>query len=261
MALDRTRYELEIEDRFSGRSLNEGLWIPHYLPHWSSREASAARYHLAADGLHLRIDADQEPWCPEFDGWLRVSSLQTGIFAGPLGSDIGQHRFRKELRVREEQESRMLCVRRLGLFEARVRAIADPNAMVALWMIGYEDRPERSGEICVFEIFGRDVQPQQVRVGMGIRRFGDPELTTDFARETLAIDAREPHTYAAEWTADQVAFHVDDQLVRTVVQSPTYPMQLMLDIYEFADGPQLRDPADRYPKEFVVEAVRVYRPK
>jgi len=261
MALDRTQYQLEIEDRFDGGVLNEGLWIPHYLPQWSSREASAARYHLAGDGLHLRIDADQEPWCPEFDGFLRVSSLQTGVFAGPLGSSVGQHRFRKELRVREEQENQALCVRRLGIFEARARAVADPNAMVALWMIGYEDRPERSGEICIFEIFGRDVQPQQALVGLGIRHLGDPELTTDFAAAPLAIDAREPHLYTAEWTPDHVTFYVDDSPVRTVAQSPAYPMQLMLDIYEFADGPQLRDPPERYPKEFVVEAVRVYRPK
>ena len=37
-------------------------------------------------GLRLLIEADQEPWCPEFDGEVRVSSLQTGVFAGPVGS-------------------------------------------------------------------------------------------------------------------------------------------------------------------------------
>ena len=31
--------------------------------------------------------------------------------------------------------------------------------MVALWLIGYEDEPDRSGEICVCEIFGRDAAP------------------------------------------------------------------------------------------------------
>jgi hypothetical protein len=40
-------------------------------------------------------------------------------------------------------------------------------------------------------------------------------------------------------------------------------MQLMLGIYERPrqeDGAIVRDPADRYPKEFVVDYVRVYQP-
>ena len=35
---------------FSGDSLDPGLWIPHYLPHWSTRERSAARYEIAEIG-------------------------------------------------------------------------------------------------------------------------------------------------------------------------------------------------------------------
>lgn len=40
-------------------------------------------------------------------------------------------------------------------------------------------------------------------------------------------------------------------------QSPAYPMQLMLDIYEFPpDGGARRGP---YPKAFVIDSVRGYR--
>ena len=92
--LDRRGYVLEIEDTFQQPTLDERLWIPHYLPHWSSREASAARYEVGGGLLRLKIEADQEPWNRDIDGELRVSSLQTGVFAGPVGSDIGQHRFR-----------------------------------------------------------------------------------------------------------------------------------------------------------------------
>jgi hypothetical protein len=46
-----------------------------------------------------------------------------------------------------------------------------------------------------------------------------------------------------------------------VYQSPSYSMQFMLGIYEFADGPALRSPADRYPKEFVIDWFRGYRPR
>src|SRR5262245_59648534 len=165
---DRPGYVLAFEDTFSGTALDRGKWIPHYLPHWSSREASAARYSIANEtGLRLRIDADQQPWCPEWDGFLRVSSLQTGAFAGPLGSHVGRHRFSDELVVREVQPPESLFLPAFGLIECRARAIADPANMVALWMIGYEDRPERSAEICIFEIFGRDVRSDATTVGMG----------------------------------------------------------------------------------------------
>jgi hypothetical protein len=149
---------------------------------------------------------------------------------------------------------------RYGLFELQARALDDPANMVALWMIGYEDRPSRSAEICICEIFGRDVGPGEARVGMGVHPFGDPTITDEFAAERVAIDARESHTYAAEWTPTDVAFYVDERLIKVVHQSPSYPMQFMLDIFEFAEGPDLPSPLESYPKTFVVEGFRGYRP-
>ncbi|HXG40059.1 MAG TPA: glycoside hydrolase family 16 protein [Candidatus Limnocylindrales bacterium] len=258
--LDRSGYELEVADEFDRPRLDDRLWFPHYLPQWSSRAASAARYAIRDGALHLQITADQEPWCPEFDGALRVSSLQTGLFAGPLGSPIGQHRFRPDLVVREEQPALRLYTPQYGLIEARARATDDPDAMVALWLIGYEDEPDRSAEICVFEIFGRDVGEAEVAVGMGVHPFGDPSLADDFSRIRLPIDARAFHVYSAEWTPGGVAFYVDGHLVRAVNQSPAYPMQVMLGIYELTDDLGRRATPGRYPKELVVDWFRAYRP-
>ena len=257
--LTRDGYRLEVEDDFSSSSLNTALWVPHYLPHWSSRAASAARYGLVGGMLQLRIDADQAPWCPEYDGWLRVSSLQTGVFAGPVGSDVGQHRFRDEMVVREAQENVSLYTPLHGLFEIRMTAIADPANMVALWMIGYEDEPDRSGEILIVEIFGRDVREGSAGVGMGVRTHHDPALVDAFSLERLDIDVREFHEYAAEWTGEYVAIYVDERLVKVVPQSPTYPMQFMLGVYEFADGPGPASPPSRYPKTFAVDWFRGWR--
>ena len=258
--LRRDGYTLAIDEDFSGSELDSALWIPYYLPQWSSRAAAAARYAVRDHTLRLLIEADQAPWCPEFDGWLRVSSLQTGVFAGPLGSGIGQHRYRKGLVVREEQPSAALFTPQYGLFELHARALDDPSNMVAFWMIGYEDVPHRAAEICVLEIFGRDVRDDHVSIGMGLRSFGDDQIRDDFTRVTLAIDARDSHSYAAEWTETYVAFYVDERLVKVVRQSPAYPMQFMLGIYELADEPALRSPNERYPKEFVVERFQAYAP-
>jgi Glycosyl hydrolases family 16 len=250
-------YELEFEDIFDGQTLDRARWLPWYLPQWSSREAAAARYRLGDGVLRLRIEADQPPWCPEFDGQTRVSSLQTGVFAGPVGSTVGQSRFKPDLVVRQAQQAARLYTPRYGLFELRAKALDDPGCMVALWMIGYEDRPERSAEICICEIFGRNVTAAGVGVGMGLHPFGDPGIRDEFSVVPLAMDPAEFHVYAAEWTPGHVAFFVDHRLVKLVEQSPGYPMQVMLGVYEFPDDGQ---PARPYPKEFVVDYVRGYRP-
>ncbi|WP_198295465.1 glycoside hydrolase family 16 protein [Diaminobutyricimonas sp. LJ205] len=256
MRLDRSGYELEFADDFDGIDLDRTKWIPHYLPQWASRERSAARYSVGDGMLRLRIDADQQPWSPEHNGPLRVSNLQTGVFSGPVGSSIGQHHFAPGLTVTEEQAAQRLYTPQYGLIEARVAAIADSRSMVALWMIGLEEEPQRSAEICVFEIFGTDVGVHETVVGMGVHPFGDPTIEDEFLKVPVPIDAREFHTYSAEWTPAGVTFFVDGDSVASVAQSPAYPMQLMLDIYEFEAGAN-----DAYPKEFLVDWVRGYRPR
>ena len=250
---------LEFEDNFDRDSLDDRRWLPYYLPHWSSRELAAARYDVGGGCLRLRIEEDQRPWCPDLDGEVRVSSLQTGMFAGPRGSTIGQHRFKREAVVTEEQQNVRLYTPQYGVFEVRLKALDDPRCMVALWMIGYEDEPSRSAEICVCEIFGRDVGSGEASVGMGVHPFGDPDIVDDFAAEAVPIDARDFHVYAAVWTPDGVTFSVDGERVRAVDQSPAYPMQLMLGIYEFPAEPGAAAPATAYPKELVVDYVRGYR--
>jgi hypothetical protein len=255
--VSEARYELEFEDTFDGDELDRGRWVPHYLPHWSGRERSAALYEVGGGRLRLLIEADQKPWCPELDGEIRVSSLQTGVFAGPVGSEVGQHRFSPEVVVREAQENVRLYTPLYGRIEMRARATDYPRCLAALWMIGYEDEPERSAEICVCEIFGRDVGADRTAVGMGVHPLGDPRITDEFAAEVVPIDAREFHVYAAGWAPERVGFSVDGERVKTVGQPPSYPMQLTLNLYEFpAEHGERTGP---YPKQFVVDCVRGYR--
>ena len=253
----REGYVLDFEDHFDGEELDRSRWLPLYLPQWSSSIASAARYELADGALHLLIEAEQAPWCPQLDGATRVSSLQTGVYAGPVGSSIGQHRFHPDAVVREPQQDVRLYTPRYGVFVLRAKALADPRCMASLWMIGYEDSPERSAEICVFEIFGKNVDEGSAAIGMGVRPFSDPSITNDFEEVRLSIDVRDFHDYAVQWTPERVTFFVDGSPIRTVEQSPAYPMQFMLGIYEF-DEP---DPvATAYPKRFTVDSFSAYRP-
>jgi beta-glucanase (GH16 family) len=125
--------------------------------------------------------------------------------------------------------------------------------------VGFEESPEESGEICVAEIFGEAVGPQRSRVRIGVKAHHDPGLTTDMEEVELPIDAADWHTYTAEWNTERIHFHVDDERVRTVEQRIGYPLQLMVDLFEFPQGPE-RDAA-AYPKVAEVRAVRGYRPR
>lgn len=95
---------MSFRDDFRTGSLDRSVWLPHYLPAWSSRAQTAASYELTADGLRLRIPTDGGLWCAdEHDTPLRVSGIQSGNHSGPVGSTTGQQRFRNDLGVREHQ--------------------------------------------------------------------------------------------------------------------------------------------------------------
>jgi hypothetical protein len=127
-------------------------------------------------------------------------------------------------------------------------------------MIGFEDAPERSGEICICEVFGREMSAGSARVGMGTHPWADPALSDAFELLPLDIDPRQSHWFAAVWTPGRVVFFVDEEPVKVVEQAPSYPMQFMLSLYEFGDGPEPVSPRGAYPKIAVVEAFRGWRP-
>lgn len=251
------RYSLAFEDDFEGSALDEARWLSHYLPHWSSLAQSRARYEVADSCLVLRIDPDQEPWCPEFDGVTRVSHVQTGHRSGPLGSSEGQHRFKPGLVVREAVPPVQHYLPHRGALEMRARADLAADGVAALWLIGWEEQPEDSGEITVMEVFGRSLGAQGARLGHGIKAVTDSRLVTDFAEPLVPFDVADWHVYAAEWTPAGVTFLLDGQLLRHVAQSPDYPMQLMLDV--FALGGAEARPQDR-PNTLTVDWVRGHAP-
>ena len=256
--LDRSRYVLMVDERFTQSALDSSRWVPHYLPPWSSPERSEARYALGPNGLTLRIDHDQEAWSPEFNGELRVSNLQSGARSGPVGSTSGQHHFREGLLVRTAQLDQRLWLPHYGLIEVHLQPSTHPRALTALWLIGFEHVPEQSGELCVVEIFGRDIRPDgSALVGVGIHPFGDPALYDDFAQIETAGDVRAGRTYSVEWMPGAARFYIDDMLMAETDQSPDYPLQLMLNLYELPD--QTPRDANDYPLTAGVSYVREWQ--
>lgn len=251
-------YKLVFNEEFNSSKLNTDNWIPFYLPQWSSREKSKPYYEIKDGFLSLQILEYQKPWCPEFNGKVKCSSIQTGVFAGKLGSDIGQHKFfNPQCVVREEQESEQKYVPQYGYFEMRARLAATKSDVAAFWMIGFEDSQERSAEICIVEIKGWNIKKHKAKIGMGIHKFNDPKLTEDFSENEYKIDVTEFHIYAVEWTKEKIVFSIDHVKVKEIDQSPDYPMQFMLGIYEIPEKISV-NAIKTYPKEFIVDYVRGY---
>jgi hypothetical protein len=242
------------EDDFDGPDLDTSVWLPHYLPAWSSRAASAATYSVEHSCLHLTIPADQGLWCAgDHEPPMRVSGIQSGSFSGPVGSAVGQQPYREGLTVQEEQPEFWGWTPEGGLVEMRARAVLTPRSMVAFWMVGLEDQPERSAEICVAEIFGNAVEPgRSAAVGMGLHKFRDPAVSEDFEAVRLPLDVTEFHDYAVDWSAEQVDFLVDGAPVRWCPRPPSYPMQLMIAVFDF---PEPGDAVETDPA-LVVDHVR-----
>jgi len=253
--LDRSKYTLEFEDNFSTLDLDLTKWFPYYLPQWKSRESAKAFYRLDGNHLNLTIEEDQKPWAPEHNGEIRVSNFQTGVFAGPVGSPIGQHRFKDDLLVQEEQETLAHYTPTFGLIELRAKAIRDPECLVAFWMIGFENDPADSAEICIMEIFSKEINNDGALVGVGVKSHHDPRTTEDFSKVSVNIDVCDWHTYSVEWGPETIAFYLDGICIKTVHQSIKYAMQLMLNIYEFSRN----SGSGSYPKEFAVDWVRGHR--
>lgn len=255
---EKPGYVLEFDEDFQSDTLDTSRWVPYYLPQWSSRNNSRPRYVIRNGHLVLSIDKEQQPWCPEFNGDVKCSSIQTGLFSGAEGSAAGQHRFNPECRVREVQDTVRLYTPLYGYMEIRAKADIGAEHVAAFWLIGFEDMPEKSGEICVMEVKGKDIRKESFSNGYGIHPFSDPSLKDDFYVDRFPWSPGDFTIYAASWEPGQTKFYVNNKLIRTITQSPAYHMQFMLSLYEVPDG-QL---TSRHPNPtFTVDYVRGYRKK
>lgn len=226
---------IEFRDDFDHDDLDESVWFPHYLPAWSSRELTRASYRIADSQLSLFIPTDRALWCAdEHPEPLRVSGIQSGSYSGPAGSRAGQQKFRNDQVVHEEQPRFEGWLPSSGRVAIRCRMDLSSRSMAAMWLAGFEEDPDDSGEICVVEVFGRSVQGNRTaEIGVGVKRLHDPRLVDDFVAPPLEIDVSEFHTYEVQWNADAARFSVDELQVHACARPPTYPLQAMLAVFDF----------------------------
>jgi hypothetical protein len=232
-------YLLDFIDDFENEKLDVTKWLPYYLPQWNNQKDAMASYIIENSILTLKIPRNQKPWCPEFNGNVRVSSLQTGVFSGKLGSQEGQHHFVKDLVVREEQQPIKLYTPKYGYIEFKAKCNIAKSHVAAFWMIGYEDKPEKSAEICIFELKGSNINVENVKIGYGVHPFGDKSINDEFYEDEFNINVNEWNVYGVEWLPDRICFYMNDDIIRTIYQSPKYEMQFMINLYDLENNHDL----------------------
>lgn len=227
---------VDFRDRFA--RLDQAVWTDSYLPAWSSRAAAAASYTTGDGGLTLAIPPDQPLWCPDLHPTpLRVSAIHSANRSGPVGSTDAPQPFVAGQVVRQQQPTVVGFAPCYGIIAVTCSAVIGPRSMFSAWMVGLEDRPERSGEICLMEFFGETVKDGVATVGRGLHPFRDPNLVDDFVATPMRLDIGEPHTYQVDWRPGSVSFSIDGHETHASSQSPDYPMMLILGVFDFPDRP------------------------
>jgi hypothetical protein len=221
-------------DDFTGDRLDPTVWDPHYLPHWGTRLGTAAVHEVTAGRLRLTVPVDHPLWCPDqHQTPLRVSGIASGGHSGPVGSTIGGQPFLEGQTVREEQPRFVGWLPSRGEVAVRCRMEISHRSMAAVWLSGFEETAEQSGELCLVEVFGKDVEPGSAEIGMGVKKLHDPDLVHDFAAPRVPVDVGDWHEYAVRWDDQQAVFTVDGEHVRTCRNPPTYPLQVMVAVFDF----------------------------
>lgn len=242
---------LAINAHFSSGELGP-TWVPHYLPHWTTPDRSAARLTFTPEGLNLLIEEGQLEWRPE-DAPMRVSSLQTATFSGARGSTVGTHRHRSDgLVVRTPTPTSLRYAPTAGRVEVTLRASTDADCMTAIWLVGTEhDDPRDSGEICVAEI-DADAVGASTRVRCGFKSHLDDRLRDDMIVTTVPHDAGHFLTWTVEWGGGVTMIGCEGRIVAAFDQAPAYPQMLLVDVFEMAPG------RGTYPKAATIESVRTW---
>ena len=206
-------------------------------------------------GRRVRAAADDPPeqglWCGDsHEPPLRVSGIQSGVFSGEVGSTTGQQPFRDGLVVRELQPAHWGWTPHYGLLEVRARMDLGPRSMASVWMVGIEDRPERSGEICIFEVFGDALEDGVAAVGLGCTRSAIRRSPTSSTRR--GCRSMSPSRTSTPPTGGRPHRLPDRRpAVKTVHQAPDYPMQMMVAVFDFP----AKGDSDHVP-ELAVDHVR-----
>ncbi len=151
-----------------------------------------------------------------------------------------------------------------GYFELRAKAQKGSGIHSAWWMVGDQHQYDKSAEVDIFEILGKDIYDNSSKVWVTIHPWYDTVIRKQRLNYWVDTDiSADYHTYGFEWLPTGMKWYFDGKLVRETKQSPDYKMYTLLGIYQSWGGIfSWQGPVDEsqlYPKSFDIDYFRVYK--
>lgn len=250
--LEKEGYRLIFQDEFEGKELDLTRWIPEYLPSWpADRRVCTPTYEMKDGIIKLFIDKHSKN---EFDKGMYISGFMSA-------SRTGMHHYDPKRKALHAVKTEATQINQYGYYEMRARMQAGGGVHCAWWLIGFEDDPNQSCEIDIFEILGTDVN----RIWSTVHSWKDSTIRYHsespwFAGKKLADEF---HVYGFDWTPEGVTVYVDGIRVMSHEAAITYPL---IQIVSFYDNRKARnawtgtyDPSTPYPKSFDIDYIRMYK--
>ena len=259
--VDKPGYRLIFQDEFDGETLDDSRWVPQYLSSWAQKPELAEPTYIMENGLmRLQIFAETQPWCPEYDGETVVSGFTTG-------DRNALHNWNGTNAVRNPVEMQATHLNQYGYYEIRAKGQCGSARHAAWWLLGFEDVPDESAEIDIFEILGNNSH----KVPVNFHAWNDPDAPDGggFSYTNRQMDFHEEfHIYGFNWiegggqgeAPDKMEFYVDGVKTGERNVNIDYPVLQLFSLYEKRAGGWtgiwLPKP---YPNTFDIDYVRVYK--
>ncbi len=145
-----------------------------------------------------------------------------------------------------------------GYIEARIKVSPfTPALWPAFWLVGAEGAPSwpAYGEMDVAEMYGP--HPDYAEPNYHDQNGGKGNA------EVHVGDLASYHTYAMNWTANQIQWFYDGNLVSSISVANNYPHSVILNLAVGGDGPSyygsLGDPSSSLPSTMSVDYLRVFQ--
>ncbi|WP_329611683.1 glycoside hydrolase family 16 protein [Kitasatospora herbaricolor] len=249
----KSGYTLDFQEEFDGPSLNTSKWLPSYLPHWTSTPANAqARYTIANGTLTERLDADTPAWNAQYDGTVKISSIQSY-------EKDNWHRFNGSMPNDHHEPDFNGYSTKYGYFEMRAKnSNVGGGGHQALWLVGTDDTTlgNANSEIDMVETFFSN--PNNWRIAA--YGWSDPNFLSSWYLSDNPVPSGSPtteyHLYGMDWTPTQLNFYYDNQLYKTINDAPNSPMGMILGLYTDA-GSGVHN--NVWPKTWNVDYLRVFK--
>lgn len=143
--LEKEGYRLIFHDEFEGKEIDRTKWIPEYLPSWpKDRTVCTPTYEMKDGVVRLTIDRDSKN---EFDKGMYISGFMSA-------SRTGMHHYDPKRKALHSIKTEATQINQYGYYEMRAKMQAGGGVHCAWWLIGFEDDPNQSCEIDIFEILG-----------------------------------------------------------------------------------------------------------